>query len=409
MEFVRRAPGFGRLWAAAAVSLVGDWLSFVALGALTLDGGGGPFALAAVFAAHALPGALAAPLTGALVDRYDRRRVLVVAGALAAALTAAMAIAVAAGAPALATALLAARSAVTSTVPAAETAAVRRLVGKDALDRANAILAATWSAAYVVGMAAGGVAAAFGPVLALVLDAATFVIAAALHGSLPALPVEGRGGGLGAALAAAPGDTAAAVGVAWRRPRLLAALLGKTPAALAGGAGWLALNLLAARHHPFGPTALSFGVLQAVRGAGTGLGPIVAERLRLRGVARRHLQAAAMTILLVAIAGLAVARAPWALAILALAWGVGTGTNWVLSHAALQRHADDEVIGRLAAVDELLTSMAMVGAAFAGAAVAERVAAVAGLGVGLGGLGLVAVVALTSRPRSAAAPARSGR
>ena len=28
-SFLQRNPGFGRLWAAAAISQVGDWLSFV--------------------------------------------------------------------------------------------------------------------------------------------------------------------------------------------------------------------------------------------------------------------------------------------------------------------------------------------------------------------------------------------
>ena len=52
---VRENPGFGRLWAAAAVSQVGDWLSFVAVAMLAMTQGGDAFGLALVFAAHALP------------------------------------------------------------------------------------------------------------------------------------------------------------------------------------------------------------------------------------------------------------------------------------------------------------------------------------------------------------------
>src|SRR5205823_2450338 len=50
---IRRNAAFRRLWAAGAVSLVGDWLSFVAVAILALSSGGGAFALALVFAAHA--------------------------------------------------------------------------------------------------------------------------------------------------------------------------------------------------------------------------------------------------------------------------------------------------------------------------------------------------------------------
>lgn len=58
---IRRNRAFRRLWAAGAVSLVGDWLSFVAVAALALSSGGGAFGLALVFAA---PGAAAPVRTG---------------------------------------------------------------------------------------------------------------------------------------------------------------------------------------------------------------------------------------------------------------------------------------------------------------------------------------------------------
>ena len=111
--------------------------------------------------------------------------------------------------------------------------------------------------------------------------------------------------------------------------------------------------------------------------------------------------------MLAAIAGLAVARTPWALAVVALVWGVGTGTNWVMAHTSMQRHASDLEIGRLAAFDELLVTVAMVASAFIGAVVVERasIAAAAATGVGLGVLGLIAVattVAAITAPRAPA-------
>ena len=99
---------------------------------------------------------------------------------------------------------------------------------------------------------------------------------------------------------------------------------------------------------------------------------------------------------LAAVGALALARDPVALTAVALGWGIGAGTNWVLSHAALQRHATDAVIGRLAAFDELLVTAAMVASAFVGALVAdasgEDAAALTGVGLGLLGLVLAALV-----------------
>ncbi len=409
-SLLRRNPSFRRLWAAGAVSLVGDWLSLVAVATLATSSGGGALGLALVFAAHALPGAVFAPFAGVIVDSFDRRRVLVAADVGAAIVTVGMVACALAGAPLVIPLLVLVRSAVTSIVPPGESAAVRVLVAQQDLLPANGILAATWSVSFVIGMALGGLAAMLGPALALGLDAASFALAAMLHASLPAMPVTAPPRSLAAVVRATPRDTLHALRIAVRAPRLLAAVLGKSPLGLAGGAGWIALNLLAAEAQPFGPTALSFGLLQAIRGAGTGIGPAIASRLRGRGVSELRLQAYAVTMAFVAISCLAFTRSPVALAIAALVWGIGTGANWVLAHTSLQQHAGEDVIGRLAAFDELLVTGAMVLSAFAGALVfdARGLAAVPLLGVALGiaGVTTVALAVLLVSRRAAPVHAR---
>jgi MFS family permease len=208
---IHRNAAFRRLWAAGAVSLVGDWLSFVAVATLALGSGGGAFALALVFAAHALPGALLAPIAGAIVDGFDRRRVLIVADLLAAIATLAMMAAALAGATFVIPLLLLVRSAIVALVPPGESAAVRGLVAEDELLSANSLLASTWSVAYVVGMALGGVATLLGAAIALALDAASFAIAAALHARLPPLPMPARRRTLVMVMRDVPADTAAAL------------------------------------------------------------------------------------------------------------------------------------------------------------------------------------------------------
>jgi hypothetical protein len=175
------------------------------------------------------------------------------------------------------------------------------------------------------------------------------------------MPVQGgRSVRLSDVARATPADTVAALRVAAAHPPLLRAVLGKAPLALGGGAGWIALNLLGASEQPFGAAALSFGILQAVRGAGTGIGPALASRALRAGVSAAWLDAAARAGMLVAVASLAIVRSPAGLAALALLWGMGGGSNWVLQHSALQRHAGDHVIGRLAAFDELLVTLPLV-------------------------------------------------
>ncbi len=394
------------MWAAGAVSLAGDWLSFVAVSALALASGGGAIGLALVFAAHALPAAVLAPVAGALVDRFDRRRVLVAADTLAAIITAAMAGAAVMGWIGAVQVLLLARSAISALVPPGESAALRRVVEPGELVRANAILAATWSVAFVAGMSLGGAAALLGPALALAIDSLSFVIAAALHATLPPMPPATEPVSIAAVVRATPRDTAIALRVAAGHRQLFEAVLGKAPLALAGGAAWIALNLIGAEEEPFGAAALSFGVLQAVRGAGTGIGPAVAARLARGGVADESLQWGARVAMIGAIVSLALARSPAALVAVTLVWGIGSGTNWVLSHSALQRHSPDEVIGRLAAFDELLVTLAMVIGVFAGAgavlASGNSAAALVAGALGACGIAAAAVIArLVSGPRPA--------
>src|SRR3954469_13079567 len=77
---------FRRLWVVTAVSATGDWLSLLALSALATQLTSGlqaqSFALGGVVATKLLPALVLGPLAGALADKFDRRRVMVVCNLL---------------------------------------------------------------------------------------------------------------------------------------------------------------------------------------------------------------------------------------------------------------------------------------------------------------------------------------
>ncbi|MFC5995953.1 bifunctional MFS transporter/dTMP kinase [Pseudonocardia hispaniensis] len=79
-------PAFRRLWLVTAVAATGDWLSLLALTSLATQLTTGyqaqSFALGGVVATKLLPALLLGPLAGALADRFDRRRVMVVCDVL---------------------------------------------------------------------------------------------------------------------------------------------------------------------------------------------------------------------------------------------------------------------------------------------------------------------------------------
>jgi MFS family permease len=74
------SPAFFRLWLAQVVSSLGDWIGFVALTAIAARiGGSSPeAAISLVLSARLVPGFFLGPLAGVLVDRWDRKRVMVV-------------------------------------------------------------------------------------------------------------------------------------------------------------------------------------------------------------------------------------------------------------------------------------------------------------------------------------------
>jgi dTMP kinase len=75
-------PPFPRLLAAQTVSSLGDWVGFVAVASLVARLGGsrvGAYAVAGVMVARMLPSILFGPIAGALVDRIDRKRIMITA------------------------------------------------------------------------------------------------------------------------------------------------------------------------------------------------------------------------------------------------------------------------------------------------------------------------------------------
>jgi dTMP kinase len=76
-----RLPAFSRLFQAMAVTSFGDWVGFVAVLNLVarLGGGKAGYAVSGVMLARLLPSVLFGPFAGVLVDRFDRKRLMIIA------------------------------------------------------------------------------------------------------------------------------------------------------------------------------------------------------------------------------------------------------------------------------------------------------------------------------------------
>lgn len=188
-----RLPAFRGLWLAQALAALGEALSGVALPLLTYALTGSAQLASQVFVARLLPLVLLAPLSGAVADRLDRRRVLLVADGLRALLVLLIPFSTAGWQLALLATLVAVNDAVARP---AGLAAVPAVVPPALLVRALSAAQVANSVIRVVGPALGAVVIGVaGPGPAFVLQAVCFLLSAAalLPVKLPARPAPTDG------------------------------------------------------------------------------------------------------------------------------------------------------------------------------------------------------------------------
>jgi MFS family permease len=192
-------PAFRRLWWSWTFSLFGDGVRKAALPLYVAYETRSALAASAVVVAEFLPWLLSALPAGALVDRMQPRTVIPVAHAGRAAFTAALVLAIVSGnatVPVLCAFAFAITVGETFAYPATQTIMVE-LAGRDQLDRANSQFFTVQTIGMMLaGPLAAGALFALGPALAFAVDGLTFVVAAALVGTLPA--IAGRGTAAGA-------------------------------------------------------------------------------------------------------------------------------------------------------------------------------------------------------------------
>lgn len=387
LSVLRDRPRFRRLFAADALSAIGDWLTYVAVGLLALRGPHGIVGVALVQMAHTLPQALASPIAGWLTDRVDRRALLVGASLARGAITLAMGVAAARGDVAWVEGLLFVRMAGAAFIAAPSRAALPRLVEPDELEPANRLLGTAWAVLFTAGVALGGVVTgALGPAVALYLDAGTFALAALGFAALGPLPPAGGG----------PSRSGDLVADARAHPERLAAALAKVPALFANGGAWVVLHALVGAG---GGAAYGLGGLHAVRGVGNGVGPWLLRRL---GERRMVLVGGLVTAAGAAL--LSFGGVPGWVAGCAL-WGLGVGATWVGATVWLQRVAPDAILGRYAALDVGASSVASALGGLSAALLTVWVAP-AWAGVAVATAGALALLLVARRAGRAAAPSR---
>jgi MFS family permease len=185
-SFLQLRPKFRALWLAQVISLTGDWFNTIASVIIVNRYSDSGLAVGGLFIARALPPFLLGPVAGVVADRFDRRNVLILSDVLRAAIVLGFLLVDRPEHLWLLYILTVLQFSVSAFFEPARAALVPALVRNDELLTANTLASITWSAMLTLGGAIGGLTASlFGIEVSLMVDAATFLVSAALLLTIP--------------------------------------------------------------------------------------------------------------------------------------------------------------------------------------------------------------------------------
>ncbi len=393
-----RSRRFRQLFLALILSSSGDWLGLVAITALTaslVDGlNQQSFAIAGVLVVRLLPAAVLGPLAGALADRFDRRRTMVVTDLLRALFFGSIPLVAVLGDASLALIWLYVASLIVEGlslfwIPAKE-ASVPNLLPRRDLENANQLsLVATYGSAPIAALVFSGLGLLTkdAAVIALAVNAASFLFAAAQVSRIDLKPTDG------AAHVRDPGEPQPTLLASIREGLVFAGTSALVRGLLVGILGTLAATgAVVGLGRPFAESVLkggdsAYGLLFAAVfvgiASGVGLGPIA-----LGGFSRRRAFGLSVVLAGAFLIVLALIPVLWVAASAVLLAGGFAGVAYVVGLTLLGGEVEDAVRGRTIALVQSLMRVTLLGTLAASPLAAGAI----GLRkVHLPGLGTVAV------------------
>jgi MFS family permease len=362
IDLLRRNRSFRQLWLGQVVSQMGDWIDTIALYTIILKLTGSGRDVGLLLVARFIPSFFFGPISGVIADRFSRRTIMIVSDILRAWVVLGFLFVRRPDQLWIIYVLTVFQLGLSTFFEPAKTAAIPSIVEDHELVAANAISSVTWSAMLTIGAAVGGfITGWFGTDVAFILDAATYLLSAALIASIR-VPKRKKRERQKVSLGRLLGITETIEGIKYvkDRPRVLASLLVK-PAWGFGGGILTLLAVFGERIFPVGKDAAQgIGVLFAARGIGTAVGPIVARRIA--GEGNRRMQASIGIAFVIGgvfyiLFGSATSFI-FALVVLGIAH-CGGSILWVFSTVILQRAVADNFRGRVFAAELALVTLTM--------------------------------------------------
>jgi MFS family permease len=354
-------PNFTKLWSAQVVSLLGDWFNTIVLSTRVVsysDGSG--LAISIFLMARFLPPLIVGPFAGVLVDRFDRKRILIYSNILRTGIVLLFLLTTTPNTLWLIYALTIIQFTLSALFEPGQSAITPSLVSHNDLVLANTLASITWSVMLAAGAIIGGaVSAIFGESFALIFDALTFAVAAWLISRINVTTLESQpetspqsnlqGGSFMDGLRFLNANR-----------RIAAVLLVKGGGSL--GNVDVLMTIYATQIFVLGKSGqLSLGIMYSAFGLGAILGPLILNRFHSGGTGQlRRLVIvgfiwAALGWVIIGLAG-TILIASLAL----LIRGMGGSANWTYSSVIIQKSVPDRFLGRVFSLDLAVFQLATV-------------------------------------------------
>lgn len=383
---VIRNRAFGLLWSGQLLSNMGNWLMVIAVPVFVYTLTGSAVNTSLAFVAETLPAALFAPVAGVLVDRWNRRFVMIASDLVRAGVILALFLVDRPGLVWIVFATLFVENTVSLLFQPAHRGVLVAVVGRgDDLETAMSWYTASAGVVRLAGAPIGGALYALLSFRWLVgLDAATYVVSAILLTAMGRIKADPNPSPSSAP--ERPGMWAEMT-AGWgflRHHRVLGALLLVDTLFLLANGG---VNVLVV---PFAVSHLhvksdGVGLLMSALGAGYLLSAKLGKMVSVRGELRRGAAAMLVLIALLFAAFFSITWFPAALISIGLV-GVPGGALLMVIQVSLQRHTPDELMGRVGSTFSSVEMVGTVVGALAAGALAGR------LGIGTVIAGAVAVL-----------------
>jgi len=357
---LKQNSSFRNLWYGQVISELGNWVNSIALYALILQLTGSGMAMAAAMMAKLLPMVIISPFAGVVIDRMDRRTVLIASDILRCFTVLCFLIVESREDLWLVYALTLFEVALTGFFEPARSAIIPSIVKKSHLVTANAISGATWSIMLTLGAALGGfVVSLFGVKVAFILDALTYLLSAWF---IIKIPYPNTKSGETIKKNNSSGIKGLAEGVRYliSRPIVLALTLLKSGMAIKGGI--MTLVPLFANRLWSDPAAVSMavGIMFSSRGVGSAVGPILIRKWL--GESPKILQGsilAAFFLGSLTLLAFSVSKNLWTASLFIGLSGMFGSIVWVFSTALIHLEADRQFLGRIFGIEMALLTLIM--------------------------------------------------